>query len=191
MFKFPYHIILASGSPRRKELLEKTGLTFEVRVSHATEQIPAGAPVMDVPEMIAIQKLEPVLEAAAENELIIAADTVVIFENKIYGKPKNKMDAIEMLTAFSGKKHTVVSGVAFSLKKKPVRRFSVVTDVYFYPLEKALIEYYIDTFKPFDKAGSYAIQEVIGLAGVEKIHGCFYNVIGLPVSRLMQELKNY
>ncbi len=127
---------------------------------------------------------------AHDDELLIAVDTVVLFQNKIYGKPVDPDDAMQMLGKLSGNMHEVISGVTLKTREKQVT-FSEVTKVYFSELGSAMIELYIDRFKPFDKAGSYGIQDWIGYVGIEKVDGCYYNVMGLPVSRLLTELHKF
>ncbi len=172
-------IILASGSPRRKQLLEQAGYTFEVITTDVDETNPPGMAGELVPEFLAKKKAAAVEQSYPE-AIIIAADTIVLLEGQILGKPKDAEDAKNMLQSLSGKMHKVVTGVCIQKGTKQ-NCFSVVTEVYFRPLSATQVEHYIDHYKPFDKAGSYAIQEWIGLVGIEKINGDYYNVMGLPV----------
>jgi septum formation protein len=183
-------IILASASPRRKQLLEWAGLEFDVLPAAADESFPAGRPATEVPVEIARRKAAAAIKNAAPGSIILAADTLVLADRELMGKPRDKPDAIRMLSLLSGKMHQVITGVLITDSKKEIA-FYETTKVWFHPLEVPEIEYYIDTFKPYDKAGAYAIQEWIGVTGIRAIEGDFYNVMGLPVSRVMQELKNF
>lgn len=184
-----YHIILASNSPRRKELLKGLGIDFEVSVipgideSYATDLLPD-----EVPCYIAHQKAKAY--NIKGNELIITADTVVILDNIILEKPDGREDAIRMLRRLSGQSHEVITGVVLSTLHKQVS-FSAGSTVRFATLADEEIIYYVDTCQPYDKAGAYGIQEWIGYIGVREITGSFYNVMGLPVQRLYQELKRF
>jgi septum formation protein len=190
--------VLASGSPRRKQLLSDVGLQYEIITSKVdeekiTEQLLQSNEVEKkwIPEMLAKAKALNVAEFAGNENIIISADTIVLLDGEIIGKPMNENHAIESLKKISGKKHEVISGVCIydNQQKKILSIFNEMTEVYFKRLSLEQINFYIKAFKPFDKAGSYAIQEWIGLIGIEKINGCFYNVMGLPVSKLMSELQ--
>jgi septum formation protein len=186
-------IILASQSPRRKQLLEWAEVPFEIIVRHSDEDFPAELPIEEVPVFIARNKALAVKEYLVENDEIfirpvLAADTIVVLDNKVIGKPKDRQDAIEILTALSGKKHQVITGVAIFAENDEIT-FADITDVYFHPLTHEQIEFYVDQYKPYDKAGAYAIQEWIGVVGIKCVNGDFYNVMGLPVSRVVQELE--
>lgn len=184
-----YQVILASNSPRRKELLNGLGIDFEVRViPHIDESYPEELDPKEVPCYIAKKKADAY--CAKENELIITADTIVILNNCILEKPTDRNNAIQMLQKLSGRKHDVVTGVVISTFDKQIS-FSVQSTVDFAILTNEEITYYVDTFQPFDKAGGYGIQEWIGYIGVQGIYGSFYNVMGLPVQRLYQELKQF
>jgi septum formation protein len=183
-------IILASASPRRKQLLEWAGLEFDVLPAAADESFPVGRAATEVPVEIARRKAATAIKNAAPGSIILAADTLVLADRELMGKPRDKPDAIRMLSLLSGKMHQVITGVLITDSKKEIA-FYETTKVWFHPLEVPEIEYYIDTFKPYDKAGAYAIQEWIGVTGIRAIEGDFYNVMGLPVSRVMQELKNF
>jgi septum formation protein len=186
-------IILASGSPRRKQLLELAEISFEVMVSNADESFPAGLSSSETAMHIAANKaLDVQANLVRHNghaQTIIAADTVVVLQNKIIGKPRDREDAIEILSSLSGKTHKVITGVCILLSAKKMI-FAEETEVEFYPLSLSQIEYYIDYYKPYDKAGAYAIQEWIGAIGIKSIKGDFYNVMGLPVSRVVKALQS-
>lgn len=182
-------IILASQSPRRKQLLEWAEIPFEVMVSSTDESFPAEMPVEEVPVYIARQKALAIKEKIVEDAepIILAADTVVVLNNKIIGKPTDRQDAINILTELSGKVHRVITGVVL-LKGEQEVSFSDITEVSFHTLNEAQISFYVDNYKPYDKAGAYAIQEWIGVVGIQSVSGDFYNVMGLPVSRVVQSL---
>lgn len=184
-----YKLILASNSPRRKELLAGLGLPFEVRVlSGIDESYPDSMPVSDVALHIAGLKADAYRTTMAPDEIIITADTVVIVGNEILGKPVDEADAHRMLRLLSGRTHQVTTGVCI-VAKEWERRFAVTTDVTFKTLSDEEIRYYVDTFKPFDKAGAYGIQEWIGYIGVTALQGSYYNVMGLPVQRIYEAIK--
>jgi len=184
-----YHIILGSNSPRRKELLGGLNLPFETRIiADIDESYPAELPIHEIPLFIARQKAKAYLPDLASNELLITADTIVSCRDTVLGKPTDHEDAIGMLTALSGCSHEVITGVCISALKKEIS-FSVTSIVTFALLSEKEIRYYVEKYKPYDKAGAYGIQEWIGYIGVERINGSFYNVMGLPIQRLYQELK--
>jgi septum formation protein len=181
-------VILASTSPRRKHLLEQAGIPFEIRAVETAETFPPDMPVPEVPGHIARQKAEAVKSLCSEEDIIIAADTVVVLDNTIIGKPKDRDDAIRILSALSGRTHQVITGVV--IKQGDTENvFAKTTDVHFKTLSAEQIVYYIDHYNPFDKAGAYAIHEWIGMVGIDSINGDFYNVMGLPVSRVVVELE--
>lgn len=185
-----YKIILASNSPRRKELLGGLGLSFTVRtLPDVSEAYPEGTPATDIPLYIAREKAEANRAAMAADELIITADTVVIVDDEVLGKPTDEADARRMLRLISGRTHQVVTGVALTTATKQ-HSFSVSTDVAFRTLTDEEIDYYITNYRPFDKAGAYGIQEWIGYVGVTSLRGSYFNVMGLPVQRIFDELKN-
>lgn len=185
------NIVLASNSPRRRELLAGLGTEFEVRVlPDIDESYPADLPVMQIAEYIAHEKASAYLLTMKDNDLVITADTVVIIGNEVLGKPKDEEDAKRMLRLISGKTHQVVTGVCLTTTKQQ-RHFSVSTDVTFKNLPENEINYYITKYKPFDKAGAYGIQEWIGYVGVTSLNGSYFNVMGLPVQKLWEELKKY
>ena len=189
-----YRIVLGSNSPRRKELLAGLDLKFEVEVIPGIdESYPDDLTADEIPAYIARKKAEAYLEKMTDNELLITADTIVVTygqPDRILGKPADREEAIEMLCHLSGHVHEVITGVCLTTKQKTVS-FSLSSAVAFSNLEKDDIIYYVDKYRPYDKAGSYGIQEWIGYVGVEAINGSFYNVMGLPVQRLYQELKKF
>ena len=186
--------ILASQSPRRKTLLEWAEIPFEIIVSDIDESYPSSLAIEEVPVYIAKNKALAVKEIilstkpALVNQCIIAADTVVVLGQTIIGKPTNKQEAIESLLALSGQTHKVITGVVLLHQGQEIS-FSETTLVEFHVLTAEQIEFYVDKYKPYDKAGGYAIQEWIGVVGIKKITGDFYNVMGLPVSKLVQKIK--
>lgn len=185
-----YKLILASSSPRRQQLMREAGFCFEVRTKEVAEVFPDDLPVNQVPEYLARLKAEAFKKVLQEDELLITADTIVSIHNKVVGKPHDRESAVGMLKELSGNKHTVVSGLCLTTVKEQ-KSCSVFTDVFFRELTENEIVYYVDHFKPFDKAGSYGIQEWIGYVGIEKINGSFYNVMGLPIQTLYQQLKEF
>ena len=185
----PYHIILASNSPRRRELLGGLGLDYEVRVlPDIAESYPSDLPVEQIAEYIAHEKADAYRQLMAPNDLIITADTIVVVDGEVMGKPVDADDARRMLHRLSSKTHQVITGVCL-LTATNQRLFSVVTDVTFKQLSDAEIRHYVTTYRPFDKAGAYGIQEWIGYIGVTGLHGSYYNVMGLPVQRIYTELQ--
>lgn len=186
-----YKLILASNSPRRKELLAGLGIPFEVRVlQDIDETYPDHLPVNEVARYIAQEKADAYRRIVAADELIITADTVVIVGNEILGKPVDEADAVRMLRLLSGRTHQVTTGVCLLTAEKEIC-FDVTTDVTFKPLSDEEIDYYVNYYRPFDKAGAYGIQEWIGYIGVTGLQGSYYNVMGLPVQRIYQELTKY
>ncbi|MBS1627412.1 MAG: septum formation protein Maf [Bacteroidetes bacterium] len=182
-------IILASQSPRRKQLLEWAEIPFDVMVSDADESFSNELTIKNVPVFIAKQKALAIKNKLANNSCaILAADTVVVFNNTIIGKPNNKNEAIKILSLLSGKIHTVITGVVILKEEKEIT-FSDITEVEFHTLTQEQIEFYVEKYKPYDKAGAYAIQEWIGVVGIKQIKGDFYNVMGLPISRVVQTLQ--
>jgi len=186
-----YKLILASNSPRRKELLAGLGVPFEVRVlQDIDEHYPENLPVNEVARYIAKEKADAYRRIVAADELIITADTVVIVGDEILGKPVDEADAVKMLKLLSGRTHQVTTGVCLLTAEKE-RCFDVTTDVTFKALTDEEIHYYVDRYRPFDKAGAYGIQEWIGYIGVTGLNGSYYNVMGLPVQRIYQELTKH
>ncbi len=187
----PYKIILGSQSPRRKELLSGLGIDFTIEVIPTEEDFDPQQSPEEIAMSIAIKKGKCFLtQEFQNNHLIITADTIVSIHRKILNKPKDYNEAIEMIQLLSGNKHTVYTGVCITTSNKQ-ESFVCSTDVYFNNLSTAEIEYYIETYQPFDKAGSYGVQEWIGYVGIDKIEGCFFNVMGLPVNELYKRLKSY
>ncbi len=184
-----YNVVLASNSPRRRELLADLGIEFQVRTLEGIdESYPPEMPVLEIAEYISRKKARAYQAEMAEDELIITADTVVILGDEVLGKPADADDARRMLRELSGKVHKVVTGVTI-VTANATRSFSAVTDVEFAPLSDEDIDYYVDNYHPLDKAGAYGIQEWIGCMGVRHINGSFYNVMGLPLHRLYNELN--
>lgn len=185
----PYLVVLASNSPRRQELLANIGVDFIVKPSLGEENYPASLEPELVAEFLAKQKSDW-FSSFDQNELYITADTVVILNNAILGKPKDELEAKEMLGNLSGNTHDVITGV--SLKSKSLSKsFSVKTKVLFRHLSNLEIDYYVNKFKPFDKAGSYGIQEWIGMIGITEIKGSYFNVMGLPTQVLFDEIRRF
>ncbi len=182
-------IILASQSPRRKQLLEWAEVAFEIIVKETDESYPAHLPVEEIAVHIARNKALAVKESVHSSIPILAADTIVVLQNEIIGKPKDRADAVNILSRLSGNHHKVITGVVILNGDKEIS-FADVTDVEFHALTKDQIEFYVDKYKPYDKAGAYAIQEWIGVVGIKCVKGDFYNVMGLPVSRVVKELAN-
>lgn len=186
-----YKILLASNSPRREELLRGIDIDFEIKVlPNIDESHPLDLPVEEVAEFVAQMKAKSYISILKEDELLITADTVVVLDGTIYGKPINKKDAAEMLRSLSGRTHRVISGVCLTSITKQTS-FSVASDVEFEQLTVEEIEYYIERYSPFDKAGSYGVQEWIGYIGVKHINGSYFNIMGLPIQRLYRELISF
>lgn len=186
---FHKKILLASASPRRADILKMAGIQFEVHPADIEEIVREDLAPSEVTIDIALQKLRAI-QSKFPNKIILTSDTVVVLENEILGKPNGIVGAKEMLQKISGKAHEVITGVVISNGLKQTS-FSVSTKVYFKVLSEAEIDFYIEHHKPFDKAGSYAIQEFIGAIGIEKIEGDYYNVVGLPISRVIKELIQF
>ncbi|HEY4935096.1 MAG TPA: Maf family protein [Puia sp.] len=183
-------IILASASPRRKQLLEWAEIPFDQEPSDANEFVPEGLLVSEIPVFLASQKAAIVRKRVGTGKIILAADTIVVLDQVMLGKPVDREDAIRMLTLLSGRVHEVITGIALTDAKREIL-FSETTRVRFNPITIAEIEHYIDKYNPYDKAGAYAIQEWIGVTGIHSIEGDFYNVMGLPVSRVLHALKSF
>lgn len=184
-----YKIILASNSPRRKELLSGLDIDYEVRIIDGIEEeYPVDMPVEDIPQYLAVRKSIPYKATLSDDELLITADTVVVCEGKVLGKPVDRQDAVDMLRLLSGKSHYVVTGVCLATNNWS-KSFHVATKVTFKHLKESEIDYYVTTYKPYDKAGAYGIQEWIGYIGVTDIDGSYFNVMGLPVQRIWEELN--
>ena len=184
-------LVLASNSPRRKELLRGLGIDFEVRlIGDIDESYPNDLSANEVPVHISKAKAAAYMDTMTENEVILTADTVVVCDGEILGKPHDAEDARRMLGLLSGKSHEVITGVTLSTLQWQ-RSFAVTTVVWFKELSADEISFYVDSYRPFDKAGAYGIQEWIGYVGVQRIEGSYFNVMGLPVQRIYEELKGY
>lgn len=182
-------IILASQSPRRKQLLEWAEVPFDVVVQSTDESYPQELPVEEIAVHIARNKAIAVKNTLNQKDhVILAADTIVVLNNKVIGKPKNREDAIQILSELSGNEHKVITGVVI-LESGEENSFADITSVVFHELSKEQIEFYVDKYQPYDKAGAYAIQEWIGVVGIRSVTGDFYNVMGLPVSRVIKLLR--
>ena len=187
----PYNIILGSQSPRRQELLHGLDVNFTVNVIAGLEEnYPATLQGEDIPMFLAQQKAEAYLNSLTPHDMLITADTIVWLDGVVYGKPKDEADAKKMLRALSGKTHDVITGVCVTTTEQQ-ETFAAVSKVTFASVSDDEINYYIEKYRPMDKAGSYGVQEWIGYIGVERIDGSFYNVMGLPVQRLYTLLKNW
>ena len=181
-------IILASASPRRKLLLEWAEVPIEIRITGADETVPAHTPLEDIPVVIARRKAEAVLAAGeVAGRIVLAADTLVMLGELVLGKPTDEADACRILSLLSGKTHRVITGVVIRYNEKEIA-FAETTEVIFHDLTEEGIRHYVTQYKPMDKAGAYAIQEWIGVTGIKAIRGDFYNVMGLPVSRVVRAL---
>ena len=186
-----YNIILASNSPRRKELLSGLNIPYEIKtLPDIDESYPDSLVGEDIAIYIAKEKANAYLDQLDDNTLLITADTIVLLDGKVYGKPSDETDAKQMLRDLSGKTHQVITGVCITTKDKQVS-FSVSSEVRFSKLDDDEIEYYVSNYKPFDKAGAYGVQEWIGYVAVEYISGSYFNIMGLPIQRLYRELKKF
>lgn len=186
-----YNIILASNSPRRKELLSGLNIPYEIKtLPDIDESYPDNLTGEDIAIYIAKEKANAYLDQLDENTLLITADTIVLLDGKVYGKPSDETDAKQMLRDLSGKTHQVITGVCITTKNKQVS-FGVSSEVRFSKLDNDEIEYYVSNYKPFDKAGAYGVQEWIGYVAVEYISGSYFNIMGLPIQRLYRELKKF
>lgn len=183
-------LLLASKSPRRQELLKAAGIVFETIEVDVEEDFPDDMDVEKVPEFLARKKAEAAVPLINDNQIILSADSVVILDNKIYGKPGDREHAIDMITSLAGEKHLVITGV-FLCDKHNGLGFSEYTYVWIDEMTRQEIEFYVDQYKPYDKAGSYGIQDWIGWAKVSRIEGSYANVMGLPVQRVYEELGKW
>ena len=182
-----YKILLGSQSPRRKELLKKMDIDFKTVSIEADESFPGHLDAKEVAEYLALKK-SLVFNKLKKDEMLITADTIVVLKGQILGKPENKTSAQKMLKALSGKKHKVITGVCLRTQKDLIS-FSGVSEVYFKKLKNKDIKYYVERYKPFDKAGGYGIQEWIGVTGIKKIKGSYYNIMGLPTEKLIDYIN--
>ncbi len=186
-----YNIVLASNSPRRKELLQRMGVNFKVRTLFGIdESYPDSLRGEDIVRYISRNKAQAYRSSMAPNELLITADTIVYVEDEVMGKPKTAEQAKEMLHKLSGKSHQVITGVTIVTADR-TEDFGVTSQVKFAEITDEEINFYVDNYLPFDKAGAYGIQEWIGIVAVEEIKGSYFNVVGLPVQRLYQKLKTF
>lgn len=186
-----YNLILASRSPRRQMLLQGLDLLFEIKVKNTKEVYPENMKFEDVPEFLARLKAGAFdVESLSKNDIIITADTIVVLDGEIIGKPKNKKEAKHTLNRLSGKEHTVITGVCLT-SQDDQKCFSSTSQVKFRDINTQDIEYYVEEYVPLDKAGAYGIQEWIGYVAIEKITGSFYNVMGLPTQLLFEELVQF
>ena len=190
MTQHPTPIILASQSPRRKMLLEWAEIPFEVIVQPTDESFPASMSIEEVPVHIARNKAKVIREqlSTGDQRWIMAADTIVVLNDEVIGKPVDRNDAVHILKKLSGQTHRVITGVVL-MNGSIEHAFSDITEVVFHSLTEEQISFYVDKYQPYDKAGAYAIQEWIGVIGIHSIKGDFYNVMGLPVSRVVQLLE--
>ncbi len=183
-------IVLASGSPRRSQILKDAGFDFTVLSLDVDERFPAGMPAVNVPLMLAQRKMQAAQQHVFPEDIIITADTVVVLEDTIIGKPEDRNDAFGILRSLSGKKHTVITGICIAKGHTHVD-IEVSTAVYFESLSDEEIGFYLDTFQPYDKAGAYAIQEWIGMNKISRIEGDYYNVVGFPMSKIFPVLNTF
>jgi septum formation protein len=189
MKKLTRPILLASGSPRRKYLMTEAGFEFTVEKSGVDESFPAEMPLQQVPRYLASKKAE-YFRPKIHDEIVVAADTVVILNDRIMNKPENRAEAIDMLSELSGQTHQVITGVSIVSKERE-ESFDDLTMVKFKSLSLREIEYYVDHYKPYDKAGAYGAQDWIGMVAIEKIEGSYFNVMGLPIHKVYQHLVNW
>ena len=187
---FSQKVILASQSPRRRELLHLAEIDFDVIVADTDESYPAGLSFEEIAIHIAKNKALAIADKNLSGKIIIAADTIVVCNDEVIGKPADEEDAVKIISTLSGNKHTVITGVYIYQKSKEIY-FADVTEVTFHNLSLPQISYYVKKYKPFDKAGAYAIQEWIGAIGIKNINGDFYNVMGLPISRVVAALEEF
>ncbi|MCR8918785.1 MULTISPECIES: Maf-like protein [Bacteroides] len=184
-----YHIILASNSPRRRELLSGLGIDYEVKILPGIdESYPENLTGEEIPMYIAREKADAYRPSIKPDELIITADTIVCLEGQVLGKPKDEADACRMLRLLSGRTHQVITGVCITTAEMQ-RTFAATTDVTFDTLSEEEITHYVNNYRPMDKAGAYGVQEWIGFIGVTRLEGSYFNVMGLPIQRLYKELK--
>jgi septum formation protein len=185
-----YSYILASKSPRRQQLLKSLGIDFQVKIKEVEEDYPENLTKEEIPVFLSELKAKPLFGELTKNDLLITADTIVWFSGEVMGKPADYAEAKKMLEKLSGNEHQVISGVSLTSVKKQ-KSFCAVSNVRFKNLSKKEIDFYISTFKPYDKAGAYGIQEWIGAIGITHIEGSFYNVMGLPVQKLYEEIQKF
>ena len=187
----PYKVILASNSPRREELLRGIDIDFEVKtLPDIDESYPNGLLKEEIAEFVATNKAKSYISSLSEDEMLITADTIVLLDEKVFGKPINKEEAKQMLHTLSGKTHKVITGVCLTTTTKQTS-FSATSNVEFGELTDSEIEYYVEHYSPLDKAGAYGVQEWIGYVAVKHIDGSYYNIMGLPIHRLYHEIRNF
>lgn len=184
------NLIIASGSPRRQQFIKDLGLNFEIRLKPIVETYPDSLGSVEIAKYLAKLKAAVFLDELNPEDILITGDTIVWHENRVLNKPKNKEEAFHMLKSLSGKSHKVISSTCLTSTEKSIILHDT-TKVYFKKLNDQEINYYIEHFKPFDKAGAYGIQEWIGKIGIEKIEGSFYNVMGMPVAKVYEALKSF
>jgi septum formation protein len=184
-----YNLILASKSPRRQQFLKDLGLDFEIQLKEVEEVYPNQLKGIEITDFLAELKSKP-FENLSSNDILITSDTIVWLNDEAIGKPKDKQDAVRILNKLSGKKHQVITSICIKTSKS-IKIVNDITEVYFKELTSEEINFYLNNFKPFDKAGSYGIQDWIGFIGVEKIEGSYFNVMGLPVHKLYTELSKF
>ncbi|XOV68267.1 MAG: Maf family nucleotide pyrophosphatase [Fluviicola sp.] len=183
-------LVLGSKSPRRQALIGELGFPVEIRTDEIDEIYPDDLAPEKVPAYLAKLKAQPLIPTLKDHEILVTSDTIVLLDGQVVGKPKDSNESIEMLRSLSGRPHTVITGVHLASKAK-TDTFSTRTEVYFSEIAEADILHYVNEHKPFDKAGSYGIQEWLGYIGVSKIDGCYYNVMGLPLHDLYKALKAF
>ncbi len=185
-----FQLVLGSKSPRRQELLEGMGFDFDVRTKDTDERFPDSLSPKEVPLYLAALKANALIDELKQGEVLITSDTIVLLDNEILGKPTSPANAKEMLRKLASNNHEVITGVHLKSLEKS-HSFSVSTKVFFKPLTEEMIDFYIENYNPFDKAGSYGIQEWIGFVGIDRIEGSYFNVVGLPVAELWDALNNF
>lgn len=188
--EFPFKLILGSASPRRQELLKSLGFEFLIKPTHADETFPADLKAQEIPIYLAEKKADAYPDELKENEILITSDTIVWCDGKVLNKPVNFLEGKQMLETLSGKMHEVFTAVCLKSRNKQTTFFDI-SKVYFKKLKTEEIEYYLTNFSPYDKAGGYGVQDWIGYIGIDKIDGSFYNVMGLPVKELYEELIKF
>ncbi len=188
--QIPYKVILASKSPRRHELMRGLGIDFEVRTKDVDESFPIGLKGSEIATYLSEKKANAFRGELSDQELLITADTIVWLGDRVFNKPESRTEAIDMVATLNGRMHEVYTGVSITTKALQ-RTFFDKSRVYFGEIDTTDIAWYIDQYKPFDKAGAYGIQEWIGYAGIDRIDGSFYNVMGLPTRKLYTELKDF
>ena len=185
-----FQLVLGSKSPRRQELLAGMGFDFDVRTKDTDERFPDSLSPKEVPLYLAALKANALIDELKQGEVLITSDTIVLLDNEILGKPTSPAKAKEMLRKLASNNHEVITGVHLKSLEKS-HSFSVSTKVFFKPLTEEMIDFYIENYNPFDKAGSYGIQEWIGFVGIDRIEGSYFNVVGLPVAELWDALNNF